>query len=393
MPSPRDATLDNWLDDPYALRSFQRVRELAPTAAIERLAGEPRRLPEQSHALDDVAFEGADGSRVTVAEQLARSNGEAICVLKDGKVAYERYLNGMHERTPHLLMSVSKSFCGALLGVQIGKGLLSRDDLVVDVAPDLSGTSVDGATVGQIIDMTAGTEFVEDYLLYDDPEADVPLIEYERQAGYRRLGGREPVGILGHFRTYPRAYEHGAWFDYRSVLTNIAAHLIETVTGRRFHEALSEEIWTPLGQEHPADIMLDPFGFPVVDGGMSCSVRDLARFGQCYLDDGRVGDRQVLPAAWVEDTRHGDEECIRCFRESPTLDRASRETWSMYRNAFWVIERDLVFSGLGIFGQYCWVHRPANVVIARLSTYPTALPEELSAETMRSFEAIAEALA
>jgi hypothetical protein len=84
---------------------------------------------------------------------------------------------------------------------------------------------------------------------------------------------------------------------------------------------------------------------------------------------------------------------MRCFRASPTLDRESRETWSMYRNAFWVVQRDLVYSGLGIFGQYCWVHRPSNVVIARFSTYPTAWSDDLSAETMRSFEAIAEALA
>ena len=53
----------------------------------------------------------------------------------------------------------------------------------------------------------------------------------------------------------------------------------------------------------------------------------------------------------------------------------------------------LVFSGLGIHGQYCYVHRPANVVIARFSTYPLAIPVELSAETMRSLAAIAEALA
>jgi CubicO group peptidase (beta-lactamase class C family) len=202
-----------------------------------------------------------------------------------------------------------------------------------------------------------------------------------------------PVGVLGHFRTYPTAYDHGAWFDYRSPLTNIQAHIIETVTGRRFHDVLSEELWGPLGQEFDADIMLDPLGFPVVDGGMSCALRDLARLGQAYLEEGRAGDAQVLPADWVRDTREGDDECERQFKASPTLDQATKGDWSMYRNAFWVIERGEVLSGLGIHGQYCYVNRPAGVVIARLSTYPLAWNEAQSAETMRSLAAIAEHLA
>ncbi len=390
MTSP--TTLDNWLTDPFDRRSFQRVRELVPTALITRYEGEPTLLPQQPRDVGAIEFAGVDGATTTVARQLETSYAEGLCVIKDGAIVYEQYLNGMTERTPHLLMSVTKSFCGALLGVQVGKGLLTRETLVTDIAPELAGTSLDGATVAHVIDMTAGTEFNEDYDLYADPDADNPLLEYERHAGYRRLGSREPIGILGHFRTYPLAYPHGGWFEYRSVLTNIAARLIEVVTDQPYPEALSRELWGPLGQEHDADIMLDPLGFPTVDGGMSCSLRDLARLGLAYLQDGSLGGRQVIPTAWVEDTRHGDEACIKAFADSPQIDHETRD-WSMYRNAFWVLERDQVFSGLGIHGQYCYVHRPANVVIARFSTYPLAIPVELSAETMRSLAAIAEALA
>ena len=84
--------------------------------------------------------------------------------------------------------------------------------------------------------------------------------------------------------------------------------------------------------------MLDPLGFPTVDGGMSCSLRDLARLGLAYLQDGSLGGRQVIPTAWVEDTRHGDEACIKAFADSPQIDHETRD-WSMYRNAFWVLER------------------------------------------------------
>ena len=385
----KPTTTDDWLEEPYPRRSFQRVREFAPTARVANDTGVVADLPVDLRDVGSAELRAADGSTTTVERQFETSCGEGLVVLKDGVVVCERYANGMTPRTPHLLMSVTKSFTGAMLGIQVGNGLLGMDQLVTDVAPEFAGTSLDGATVRHVIDMTAGTEFVEDYDLYDDPDAVNPLIEYERQTSYRRLGGREPIGMYGHFRTYPTAYPHGAWFDYRSVLTNIAARLVELVSGERFVDALSRQLWEPLGMEHEADMMLDVVGNAVVDGGLSCSTRDLARFGLAYQRDGAG----VIPAAWVRDTHHGDDDAMRCFRESPTVTAEERLEWCMYRNAFWVLERDRVYTGSGIFGQHCWIDIPRGVVVARFSSYPTAMGGDVYYETLRSFAAIADALA
>ena len=397
MPIDRRVTLANWMDEPFNRIAFQRVRELVPTALISRTDGAPSVLERDPVDLGAVTFEAADGSITTWDTHLERTFCDAVCVVHRGRIVDERYFNGMTERTPHLLMSVSKSFCGAALGIAIERGLLAVDDLVCDLAPEFAGTSMEGATVRHVIDMTAGTEFIEDYDAYVAPTGEVPLIEYERQAGYRPLGGRDPIGTLGHFRTYGLDRPHGAWWSYRSPLTNIAARLLEVVHDMRYPDIVSRDLWGPLGQEHDADIMLDPLGHPVVEGGMSCTTRDLARFGLAYLRDGHLDDRidgrQVVPQAWVDDTRIGDDEAIRAFHAQPEAAAADNASdWSMYRNAFWVIERGEVFSGLGIFGQYCWVHRPTQTVIARFSTYPTALPLDLSDETLRGFMAVAAAL-
>jgi CubicO group peptidase (beta-lactamase class C family) len=234
--------------------------------------------------------------------------------------------------------------------------------------------------------MTAGTAFLEDYDLYDSADGPIesPLIEYERHAGYRPLGDRAPLGTLGHFRTYGLERPHGSWFTYRSPLNNIAARLVEVVNDLRYPDVVARDLWAPLGQEHDADIMLDPLGHPVVEGGMSCSLRDLARFGLAYLRDGEG----VVPREWVDDTRLGTDRAVAAFADDPEIDTASRP-WSMYRNAFWVIDRGNRFSGLGIFGQYCWVDRPSQTVIARFSSYPSASPTDLSNETHRGFAAVA----
>ena len=384
----RHITLQNWMEPPFNRAAFQRVREFVPTALIRNRSGRSRQLEVRLEALDAVAFVGAETGSSTWGEHLERSQCDGVCVVHDGRIVFERYFNAMAADTPHLLMSVTKSVCAATLGASVGKGRIGVDDLVCDVAPEFAGTSLDGATVQHVIDMSAGTDFVEDYDLYDDADGDSPLIEYERQAGYRPLGARPPIGTLGHFRTYGTAFAHGARFDYRSPLTNIAARLVEIVSGGRFPDVVSEELWGPLGQEHDADIMLDALGHPVAEGGMSCSLRDLARFGELYLDDGMVDGRQVLPASWVQDTRDGTDSAVARFRVGGHHERG----WSHYRNAFWTLERGEVFSGLGIFGQYCYVHRPSRTVIARFSTYPSALPEPLSAETLAGFAAVVAAL-
>jgi len=388
MTASRSYDLRNWLTAPHHRHAFQRIREIIPTALIRRDgAGLP--LPFDPLPLDDLHVPSIAGGSTTLAAHLDETCADAICVVHRGRIVFERYLNGMTERTPHLMMSVSKSVCGAALGVAIGRGLLRADDLVTDIAPELAGTSLDGATVRHVIDMTAGTLFIEDYDEYEDPDADIPLLEYERQAGYRPLGARTPIGTLGHFRTYPLERPHGAWFSYRSPLTNIAARLLEVVHDMRYADIVSRDVWTALGMEHDADVVLDPLGNAVVEGGMSCTVRDLARFGMAYLGDGSVAGREVLPTSWVDDTRIGSDTARAAYAANP--ERPDPGPWTMYRNAFWVHDAELL-SGIGIFGQWCWVDRLRQLVIARFSTYPTALPADQATATVAAFESVATAI-
>ena len=388
-------TFANWMDPPHNRWAFHHVAELINTVQISNNQGSVTRLANRKADLDNVSFIARDGSTTTWDRHLNETYCDAICVVHNGSIVDERYFNGMHEDSRHLLMSITKSMTAAALGVAIGRGLLSINDLVTAIAPEFAGTSLDGCTVRHLIDMTAGTDFVEDYDLYLDPDSDSVLIEYERQAGYRPLGNSPAIGVLKHFATYANARPHGTLFDYRSPLTNIAARILEIVNGISFNDVLSRDIWSPFGMEHSANILVDPLGFPAAEGGMSCTVRDLARFGLAYLNDGIIDDQAVLPESWVRDTREGDEDARNCYAryvESFPETSFEGDGWSMYHNAFWVMERDQQFSGLGIFGQYIWIDRPSRTVIARFSTYPTAAPTDLSQETMRGFVAVAEAL-
>lgn len=392
MPFARELTLDNWLSDAFRLRSFQRMRELLPSALIARSSAGPALLPTAAADLGGIELEGADGATTTVARQLETSYAEGLCVLKDGAIVHEQYLNGLTEHTPHLMMSLTKSLCATLVGLQIGRGLYSRDTLATDLVPELAGTSLDGATVSHLIDMTAGTLFSETYDELADPGTETALTSFTREAGYRRLGDRTPIGVLGHFRTYPLARPHGAWFDYRTPLTNVVGRIVELAAEQPFAEVVSRELWGPLGQEHDASISLDPLGVALAGGGMSCTLRDLARLGLAYQQGGVARDQQVIPADWVADTAAGGEGSARAFAACETMSAEDRAGWDCYRNAFWIAEPGETYSGIGMLGQACYIDRPSGVVIARFSSYPLDQRSALGRETFRSFHAITEAL-
>jgi len=398
-------SLANWLTPPHNREAFWRVRDLAPTVPIVNDTGRVRALAERPADLGGLAVPtvGGEGSE-SLEAHLVATCCDAICVVVDGAVRYEWRAAARHggwapastdPAARHLLMSVSKSLCATVLGAAVGRGDVSLADRVGDVAPEFADTSVADAAVRHLIDMTAGTDFVEDYASYEEPDSEIQVIEYERQAHFRPLAGRAPIGVMRHFRGYGTARPHGAWFDYRSPLTNVVARVLEVATGATYRELLCRDLWAPIGAEHPADIVVDHVGFPIAEAGISCAVRDLARVGLAHLDGLGVGDARVVPAAWVEDCAAPDRLAREAWAAAPAGTTRAPAPWAplAYRNAWWCIEPGRTLTALGIFGQFCWVHRPTRTVIARYSTWPSALPEPTSDACLRAFGVIVEALA
>jgi CubicO group peptidase (beta-lactamase class C family) len=289
-------------------------------------------------------------------------------------------------------MSVSKSVTSAVAGILAGRGVLDPAAEITTIVPELAGTSFAGATVQHLLDMRAGTRFNEDYA---DVDADVR--SYERVYLWRPPGGAGSDGsvaedALGYFATLENDGPHGGPFRYRSILTDVLAWVIERAAGQRLHELIGRELWQPMGAEFDAEITLDRRGNPMADGGISSTLRDLARFGQLYLRRGRAGRRQVVPAWWVDDTVRGAPDGPQAFAEGD--ERSGYPPGSHYRNCWWVRDPSVpFFHGSGINGQGVYVHVPSQTVVAKLSTWPVAWSEELYGQTVAGVLAIADALA
>ena len=406
--------LANWQDPPFNRWAFQHVRELIPTARIARGGGPVWRLRQDGRDIGRVTFRSGQ-REMTIAQMLAETYTDGFLVVHHGRIVAELYFNGMAPDTTHLLMSVSKSVTSAVAGALWGRGMLDTSSHVTDIVPELGGTSFEGATVQHLLDMRAGTRFNEDY---DDPEADVRASEpiyLWRPRGARDL----PDDALTYFAELRNDGQHGGPFRYRSILTDVLAWVVEKAAGARFHEVVARELWQPMGAEFDAEVTVDAHGNPMADGGICATLRDLARFGQLYLQSGRAQghlqsgrardhlqpgrerdhlqsgreqDRQIVPAAWVDDTIRGAADGARAFVDGdnpPGFPSAAH-----YRNCWWVPEPDLPFYyASGINGQNVFVHMPSQTVIVKLSTWPVPESPSLRRTTIQAVRALARALA
>ncbi|MBK5098871.1 MAG: serine hydrolase [Gemmatimonadetes bacterium] len=352
-------TSANWIDPPHNRSGFLRVSELTRTETISKGDKEPIDLARSERDLSRFTFE-FDGAEHSISNLIAETYTDAILVLHRGSIVFERYEGTMAPTDRHLLMSVSKSIVSTLCGVLIGHGKLRPEDAVPAHVNELAGTSWDECTVRQLLDMRTGTEWN-----YERDEEDIFDV-----SGYREHARPDlPGDTASWIRTIRNTHGHGRDFRYISLVTDVLGRVLERAGNAPLPELISREIWSKIGAEKDADIIVDTSGFPVSEGGISATLRDVGQFGQMCLDRGQVRGAEVVPAAWFEGLDR-DRELIGAFAGSPEFDPHWPEAF--YRNNWWVYSSDpQIYAGLGVFGQVLLIHRPTRSVIVKFSSQPT----------------------
>ncbi len=382
---PLRVNLSNW-QQPDRLRwSFRHMREIIPTHPIPA-GGSPRPLAVREQDLGGIPVQLADGPS-TVARVLDSTFTDGLLVLHDGVVVTERYFAGMTAATRHLVMSVSKSIVGCVAGVLVERGQLDPRAGVTDYVPEVAGSGYHGASVRDVLDMRTGVAFSE---AYDSEDSEVRVME--RSMGWAPRRPDDPHGAYAYLMTLGIASGHGGDFVYRSCDTDMLGWMCERAAGRRMADLVSTLIWQPLGAELDAEITCDPVGTGVHDGGISTTLRDLARFGQMLLDDGRAGDNQVAPTAWLADAYAPTPDVREAFART---DNEPMLPGGWYRNQFWFFDPESgpVLLCLGIHGQLVFVDRATRTVVVKQSSWPDAQNATHLAATLRACLAIAATLA
>ena len=363
-------SLANWQHAPHNRWAFQHLREVVPTARVGRGSTVAQPFPVASPLDEQQVVWRFDGSSGTVAEVLADTFTDGFLVLQDGKLVTEHYPSGMSPDRTHVMMSVSKSVVGCVVGMLAGSGALDVTAAVDYYIPELALAGYRGATIQDVLDMRSGISFSEEYL---KPDAEVRLLE--QVIGW---APREqlvlPTSMYEYLATLQANRPHGTAFEYRSCETDILGWVCERASGIRMPELLSTLIWSRIGAEQDMDAAVDPAGAVFHDGGLAATLRDLGRFGQMLLDGGAVGGEQVVPAGWIADSLAGGADSREKFAAS------GNATWlpgGAYRNQFWLPGNGReVLLCLGIHGQMIWIEPARRLVVVKLSSWP--LPQDVA---------------
>ena len=363
-------SLANWQNAPHNRWAFQHLREVVPTARVGRGSTVAQPFPVASPLDEQQVVWRFDGSSGTVADVLADTFTDGFLVLHDGKLVTEHYPSGMSPDRTHVMMSVSKSVVGCVVGMLAGSGALDVTAAVDYYIPELALAGYRGATIQDVLDMRSGISFSEEYL---KPDAEVRLLE--QVIGW---APREqlvlPTSMYEYLATLQASRPHGTAFEYRSCETDILGWVCERASGIRMPELLSTLIWSRIGAEQDMDAAVDPAGAVFHDGGLAATLRDLGRFGQMLLDGGAVGGEQVVPAGWIADSLAGGADSREKFAAS------GNATWlsgGAYRNQFWLPGNGReVLLCLGIHGQMIWIEPARRLVVVKLSSWP--LPQDVA---------------
>ncbi|WP_232308103.1 serine hydrolase domain-containing protein [Tsuneonella dongtanensis] len=374
------------LQFPKTRWAFAHLRELMPTAVIARGGERVSALPKALRTdLDSVTFTplGRSGT-MTWSQAFEDVYGDAVLVLHKGRIVYERYSGVMKPDQPHIAFSVTKSYFGTLAEILIAEGKIDEQAPVSRYVPELASSGFGDATVRQVLDMTTGIAFSEDYT---DPNADIARFSLAVGAVPAPRGYTGPLSAYDYLLTIAKKGSHGEGFTYRSANTEVIGWIIARVTGKRAHEVMSERIWSQIGAEHDGAILVDSAGAPFTAGGLNLTLRDMARFGETMRLGGRFNGRQVVPASVIAKIREGAGKADFAKAGYRTLPG-----WS-YKSQWWVSHNAHgAYMARGIHGQAIYIDPAAEMVIARFASNPQASNVRFDDISLPAYHAVAERL-
>ena len=367
------------------------LREFLPTERISRGLGAPKpldyvaphRFADMRAEIDALTFTPTGGdAEMTWEESLYANYTDGMLILHQGRVVYERYFGCLEEDGQHAAMSMTKSVTGLLAEILVVEGVLDDTARVADIIPEIAGSAFASATVRQVMDMTTGVRYSEDY---SDPNADIWLYSAAASPLPKPDGYEGPDGYWEYLRQVQPEGEHGAAFHYKTINSDMLGWIVSRVTGKAVTELASERLWQPMGAEQDAYQTVDGKGVPFAGGGISAGLRDLGRLGLLMLNGGEIFGARLFPAEVVENIRAGGDPAK--FAGFPTIPNGS------YTSQWWVFHNENgAFAARGVHGQTIYVDPAAEMVLVRFASYPWAQNGLIDPTSLPAYQAVADYL-
>jgi CubicO group peptidase (beta-lactamase class C family) len=335
-------------DEDVIIHNFQHMDEAYPVTYIAPGANPfhfPKRLDYQ--LLDSFTFKE---KTYNVEEYFKNTLTEGFLIIHKDTIVFEQYYNGLTDSTTHISWSMAKSVVSTLLGMAHDEGLFDLEKPITDYIPQMKDTGYDGVRIKDILQMSSGVGFNEDY---GDFNSDI-----------NRFGRAFAMGssLEDFCKTLKRERKPGTYCHYVSIDTQVLGMLLANVTGKSLSDNLKEKIWDPMGMEYPAEWIIDNTGFEVALGGLNITLRDYAKLGQLYLHKGQFNNIQLVSQYWIKAATTPDANHL-----MPGEHDLSSHPYG-YGFQWWIPQDDYgAFFAVGIYNQFIYVQPKKDLVIVKLS--------------------------
>jgi len=280
---------------------------------------------------------------------LADSWTTGLLVIQNDQIVHESYYLGHSESTRTISWSMAKSFISAMVGIAVDEGSIASIEQTVDTyAPELKGSGYEGVRIKDVLQMSSGIAFNEDY---GDFYSDInrwgrgfALGSPQDDFAASLTRGREP-GTLNH---------------YVSIDTHVLSMVLSRATGQSVTDYMQEKLYEPLGMEYDGYWIVDGDGKEMALGGLNLTLRDFAKLGSLYLHQGALDGKPIVPAEWVT---------LSTAADAPHLQPEENDFGYGYQ--WWLpLSEDGEYMAMGVYGQYIYVNPVNNTVIVKLSANP-----------------------
>ncbi|MFD2116672.1 serine hydrolase domain-containing protein [Paenibacillus yanchengensis] len=352
--------------------SFRNMDKIMPKHDLVAPA-QKFQFKENIQPLFDLHYE-YNGKTSSIAHLLQKVHATGLLVIKDDTIITEQYVNGYTKESTAMSMSVAKSIVSALVGIAFDEGLMTDvTDPVTKYLPELMGSGYDGASIKDILQMSSGVKFNEDY---GDKDAEIHTFLID-------IFGEKQVPIQQYISQLTKLEEPG-FYQYKSVDTQVLTMLVEKVTGMKASQYLQQKLWTPLGMEFDGYWSTDLHSTPIAFTFVNSTLRDYAKIGRLYLNNGNWQGKQIISEDWIKQSVEPDRANLMPGRANDFFG---------YQYQWWkpLHSTGGEFIARGIYGQHIYVNQPANVIIVKSGVDPTVFGEH-DYEAVVAYRAIIAAL-
>ncbi len=344
----RLARVNTMFDADKITQNFVSIRSLFEFKDIDVDTTNPTPLPEAHKPLPET-FQWGDKT-LSLPDWQSQRSVCAMVVLKNGTRAYEGYFNETVADDRRISWSMSKSVLSIATGVLHDQGRLpSLDSKIGDLIPSLCQSAYATATLRNVLNMSSGVAFNEDYL---DFHSDI-----------NRMG--RIIGVGGSMDKFAqdmteKDWDSGTYNHYVSIDTHVLGMVVRQITGETLADFIRANVFDKLGMEAAPYFVTDSFAEPFILGGLNLTTRDYARIGLMMAQGGEIGGTRIVSQDWITQSTQ---------KSAPPPDpkrSAMVDGVLGYGYQWWVPPNPTSgeYFAIGIYGQYIYINTERQVVIA-----------------------------